>query len=118
VRGVRHELALGLEGLLQAAEQGVEGVAELLELVVGSGQGEAPVQVRGRDVLDPGRDRAQRPSTTETSAMTTRASPDTTSNWCRSTLRCRAAWARSEAGLGSGASGCPGRASAGNRVEV
>ena len=60
VRGVGDESALCLEGVVQPGEQGVERVAEFLELVVGSGEGEALVQVGGRDVADGGGDRAQR----------------------------------------------------------
>ena len=49
VRGVRDELTLRFEGRLESAEQFVEGVTELLELVIGTLEGEALVQVRSRD---------------------------------------------------------------------
>jgi hypothetical protein len=60
VRGVRDELALGPERGVQPAEQLIEGVAELLELVVGTGHREPLVQVAGGDPAGGGRDRAQR----------------------------------------------------------
>ena len=47
VRGVGDELALGLERPVQAAEQVVEGVGQLLELVVGAAEVEPFVQVGG-----------------------------------------------------------------------
>ena len=49
VRGVGDELALRLKGRLEPAEQSVEGVAELFQLIVGPLEGETLVQVRSRD---------------------------------------------------------------------
>jgi len=44
VGGVGHEASLGVEGRFQAAEQSVDGVAEVFELVTGSLEGEAFVE--------------------------------------------------------------------------
>jgi hypothetical protein len=60
VRRVRHELALSPERGVQPAEQLVEGVTELLELIVGTGHPDALMQAAGRDPAGGGRDRAQR----------------------------------------------------------
>ena len=60
VGGVGDETPLGVERGLQPGEQVVEGVAEFLELVVGSGQGQALVQAAGGDPPGGGGDRAQR----------------------------------------------------------
>jgi hypothetical protein len=60
VRGVRDELALGLDELLQSCEQIVEGVAQLLELVIRIAECEALVQAGGRDVAGGGGNRPQR----------------------------------------------------------
>ena len=60
VRGVRHELTLGLDELLQPREQRVEGVAEFLELVVRAAQCQPLVQVGGGDAAGGGGDRPQR----------------------------------------------------------
>ena len=60
VRGVGGEAPLRVEGGLQPREQAVEGVGELLELVVGSVQGQPLVQAAGGDPPGGGRDRAQR----------------------------------------------------------
>ena len=61
VGGVGDELALERKRALQPAKQLVEGVCELLELVVGAGEVQALVQVGGRDLPGGRRDRAQRP---------------------------------------------------------
>jgi hypothetical protein len=61
VGGVGDELALGGEGGVQAGQHGVEGVAELLELVVGAGQLDAARQVGGLDVAGHGGDAPDRP---------------------------------------------------------
>ena len=61
VRGVGDELALERERALEPVEQLVEGVCELLELVVGAGEVQALVQVGGGDLPGGCRDRAQRP---------------------------------------------------------
>ena len=50
VRGVGDELSLCFEGCFEAGEQSVDGVAELLELVVGSVEVEPAVEVAGGDV--------------------------------------------------------------------
>ena len=50
VRGVGDELALGVEGRVEPREQPVEGVSELLELVVGPVEREPLMQVRRRYV--------------------------------------------------------------------
>ena len=60
VRGVGGEAPLRFEGGLQPREQAVEGVGELLELVVGSVQGQPLVQAAGGDPPGGGRDRVQR----------------------------------------------------------
>ena len=60
VRGVGRELALRVEGRLEPAEELVEGVAELGDLVVGPVEREAPVQARGGDLPGGVRDRSQR----------------------------------------------------------
>ena len=49
VGGVGHEASLGVEGRFQAAEQSVDGVAEVFELVTGSLEGEAFVEGTIRD---------------------------------------------------------------------
>jgi hypothetical protein len=60
VGGVGDELPLGQDEALEPAEQVVEGVAQLLQLVVRPRQGEAPVQTGGRDLPRSGRDRPHR----------------------------------------------------------
>ena len=60
MRGVGDESPLGFEGSLQPAEQLVEGVAELVKLVVGSLERESLVQVGGGDLAGGGGHRAQR----------------------------------------------------------
>jgi hypothetical protein len=60
VRGVRDELALRPERGVQPAEQLIEGVAQLLELVVGTGHRDPLVQAAGREAARGGGDRAQR----------------------------------------------------------
>ena len=60
VRGVGHEVALGLEGRFEPPEEVVEGPAEFGELVVGTVEAEASMQVGGGDLLGGGGDRAQR----------------------------------------------------------
>ena len=59
VRGVGDELALGIEGGFEAAEEPVDGVRKLLELVVGALEREPSVQVAGRDVTGGVGDRSQ-----------------------------------------------------------
>ena len=49
--GVRHEAPLGVEGVLQAPEQTVDRVAELLELVARAFHGEPAVEALGGDLL-------------------------------------------------------------------
>jgi hypothetical protein len=61
VRGVRDEPALGRERSLQACEKFVEGIAELLELVVGADHREPFMQARGRDQARGRRDRSKGP---------------------------------------------------------
>ncbi len=61
VRGVGDELALERERALEPVEQLVEGVCELLQLVVGAGEVQTLVQVGGGDLPGGRRDRAQRP---------------------------------------------------------
>ena len=97
VRGVRDELALRVEGGFEPLEQSVEGVAELLELVVGTVEGEAPVQVARRDLARGVGDRAQRAqraagdrasrARSRASAMIASASADWTSSWCSAAAR-------------------------------
>jgi hypothetical protein len=60
VGDVGDELALGGEGGLEPAEQPVEGVRQLLELVVGAVQRQALVKVKGGNMPCGCRDRAQR----------------------------------------------------------
>jgi hypothetical protein len=59
VRGVGHELALGDERSLEAGDELVERVAELLELVVGAVECQPRVQVRRGDRTSRSRDRPQ-----------------------------------------------------------
>jgi hypothetical protein len=58
---VGDELALELKRALQAGEQLVEGIAELLELVVGPAEVQPLVEVGGGDLPGSCGDRAQRP---------------------------------------------------------
>ena len=65
VGGVGDELSLCLEGGFEPAEQSVDGVAELLELVVGPFEVEPAVEVAGGDVacgFGDGAQRAQGPA--------------------------------------------------------
>ena len=91
------ELPLGGEGGLKAAEQPVEGVRQVLELVVGAVQREAPVKVEGGDVPCGCRDRAQRaqyrpaitqPSPADAAAMMARVISDATRSWLFSASAC------------------------------
>ncbi|HYZ77910.1 MAG TPA: hypothetical protein VE596_11110 [Gaiellaceae bacterium] len=61
VRGVGDELPLGGEGGFQAIEKVIEGVGELLQLVVGAGERKPPVEIAGRDLASTVVERAQRP---------------------------------------------------------
>ena len=72
VRRVRDEPALGLERRLEPAEQPVERVAELLELVVGAVEREALVQVA---LGDPPGASAHRPHRAQRSPGTSQPSP-------------------------------------------
>jgi hypothetical protein len=49
VGGIGHEPLLAVEGGLEPAEEVVEGIGQLLQLVVGTGQGEALVEVLPRE---------------------------------------------------------------------
>jgi hypothetical protein len=60
VRGAGDELALEGEGAIEAVEQLVEGVGELLELVVGAGEMESLMQIGGGDLPGGRGDRTQR----------------------------------------------------------
>jgi hypothetical protein len=51
VGGVGHEVTLGLEGSFESTEEIVEGLAKLCEFVVGTGESESSVKVRGRNLL-------------------------------------------------------------------
>jgi hypothetical protein len=61
VGGVGHEPALSLEGAFQSAQQSVDRVSELPELIARAGQGKTPMKVGLRDLLGGGCDRPQRP---------------------------------------------------------
>ena len=90
--GVGHETALGLEGGVQPAEHLVEGVGQLLELVLGplevdplvqgvpsSRRAVAVMALSGRRT----RPATSQPSPTETSAARARATPDWPRSWRR-----------------------------------
>jgi hypothetical protein len=61
VGGVGDEAALAVEGAVEALQHGVEGVGQVLELVVGPLQGDALLQVAVGDPAGGGGDVLQRP---------------------------------------------------------
>ena len=58
--GIGDEVPLGLEGFVKSGEQAVDGVGEVLHLVVRSGEGKPFMEVSFGDLLGCGRHRPQR----------------------------------------------------------
>ena len=57
VGGIGDEAPLGLEGVVESGQQSVDGVGEVLHLVIRSGEGKPFVQVPFGDLLGSGRHR-------------------------------------------------------------
>ena len=99
VGGVGDEATLRLEGGVEAPEEVVEGVAELLELVLRAVEGEALVQAGRGDPAGGAGDRSDgrsilpamsQPARRARTPTTARAIPESTRSWCESEARCAA----------------------------
>ena len=98
VRRVRDEIALRCERRLEPCQKVVESGAQLVQLVVGTVDGEAPVQVARRDLPRRRRDLTERSEgaagehPSERDRKTRQGPPtptsESTSCWCTSALRC------------------------------